>query len=249
MSHCMQQPSGGDTSSRGVDVRTATPRPRGVGGIANAARRGALGRRAARRGLALVVAVALLAPALASAQQTVRPSHVEQLQANSNALGLTIGYPGMTGFAYRRYIGDTFVQANLLPLVADQGNFLAIMLGLTVGHYLVMWEQPSTVSLLPSTSALRVVGGVSTFFSRDASFGDAIAAPACTGPNCTTTPTQTKASIENTTGLGAGIGFEFGAIRKHGFSFSLDLMLTATWDDVGFNWLVPLPYGAIMYSW
>jgi hypothetical protein len=179
--------------------------------------------------LLALTAMATIAAAPAVAAPEVRAGHAEQLQSNTHALGLTAGYPGMSGFAYRRYIGDTFIQANLLPLVADQGNTMAIMFGVSLGHYLVMWEQPSSVSLLPNTSALRVVGGVSTFFNRDAS--------------------SDKAKIKNTTGVGAGIGFEFGAIRKHGFSFSLDLMLTATWDNVGFDWLVPLPYGAIMYSW
>ena len=199
--------------------------------------------------LLALTAMATIAAAPAVAAPEVRAGHAEQLQSNTHALGLTAGYPGMSGFAYRRYIGDTFIQANLLPLVADQGNTIAIMFGVSLGHYLVMWEQPSSVNLLPSTSALRVVGGVSTFFNRDASSDFVIDAPPCAGPNCSTTTTTTKAKIKNTTGVGAGIGFEFGAIRKHGFSFSLDLMLTATWDNVGFDWLVPLPYGAIMYSW
>lgn len=198
----------------------------------------------------LLAAAALAVPQTGEAQGLVR-GHEQQVQRNSHALGLCGGYPGASGFAYRKYLGDTYVQANILPLVADRGDFLAMMFGISVGHYLVMWQRNNSLSLMPTTTALRVVGIASTFFSRDATFSDAVSAAPCVGTDCTgtTTTKTTTAKTENTTGIGAGIGFEFGAIMRHGFSFSLDLMLTATWDDAGFDWLVPIPYGAVMYSW
>jgi hypothetical protein len=96
-----------------------------------------------------------------------------------------------------------------------------------------------------------VVANASTFFSRDATFSEVADAAPCVGVDCggTGSSTTSTTTTEITSGLGAGIGFEFGAITRHGFSFSLDLMLTATWDNDGFAWLVPIPYGAVMYSW
>lgn len=202
------------------------------------------------RAVALAFAALTLCASAASAQGLLR-SHEQQVQRNSHALGLVGGYPGASGFAYRKYLGDTFIQGNLLPLVADRGDFLAIMVGVTVGHYLIVWQRQASLSLVPSTTALRVVGTASTFFSRDATFADAVAPAPCVGTNCATTGSSTTQTptTTTTTGVGAGIGFEFGAIMRHGFSFSLDLMLTSTWDDDGFKWLVPIPYGSVMYSW
>ncbi len=203
--------------------------------------------------LAALLAVVAMAPWSAHAQQpNLIRGHEQQVQRNSHALGLCGGYPGASGFAYRRYIGDTFIQGNLLPLVADRGDFLAVMIGVTVGHYLAVWERPRSLSLMPSTTALRVVANASTFFSRDATFSEVADAATCVGVDCGGTgssTTSTTTTTDITSGLGAGIGFEFGAITRHGFSFSLDLMLTATWDNDGFAWLVPIPYGAVMYSW
>jgi hypothetical protein len=196
----------------------------------------------------LLAATLLLAasPALGQYRTQVLAGHSQRLQLNSNALGVSIGYPGTFGFAYRRYLGDTFIEANLLPLVADRGDWLAVMFGLKVGHYLVVWNRPQMASLLPQTTALRVVGTASTFFSRDAT-QTTIATP-CAGPTCKT-PTKVDPTVEMTSGVGAGVGLEFGAIRRHGFAFAVDVMLTATWDDQGFDWLVPIPYASMVYAW
>ncbi len=179
-------------------------------------------------------------------QRTVLPGHQMQLQKNSHGLGLTGGYGGANGFAYRKYIGNNFVQISALPLMADRGDFLALMFGASFGRYLIVWHRQRSASLMPTTTALRAVGLASTWFSRDASsFVDA--AP-CAGVNCTSTPAQ-EAKVENTTTLAAGVGFEFGGVLRNGFSLSVDLLLTSVWDEEGFDMLVPLPYGALVYSW
>ncbi len=172
--------------------------------------------------------------------------HKVTLQENDHSLGIAAGYPGASGFVYRMYFGNSFVQFNLLPLVQDRGDWMAIMFGATFGQYLLIWQQPSQATLLPSTTAMRFVVGASTYFSRDSGSNFEVVAPPGTVPG--TTP-EVDPKVENLTGISAGIGFEFGAVKKSGFSFALDLMLTATWDDEGFTTLIPLPFGAIVYSW
>lgn len=197
--------------------------------------------------LAGALCVATLHAADASAE--VLPGHRLTLQQNSQALGISAGYPGASGFAYRKYFGNSFVQMNLLPLVANRGSFLAIMMGANVGHYLVVWQRQNSMSLMPTTTALRAVAGVSTYFSRDEEILTDEAVPGTVGSTTTTTSSTDTAKLNNTTGLSAGVGFEFGAIMRSGFSLSVDLMLTATWDNDGFEQLVPLPFGTVVYSW
>jgi hypothetical protein len=215
--------------------------------------RPALARRSAGRATLLLAIAAFLCVAVAApeAQAEVLPGHQLTLQQNSQALGISGGYPGASGFVYRKYFGNSFLQINLLPLVANRGGFLAVMMGATYGQYLLVWQRQNSMSLMPTTTALRAVAGTSTYFSRDdgetdtSSPSDVIGSP----PKTTATTTTTTSKIKNTTGLSAGIGFEFGAIMRSGFSFSVDLMLTATWDNDGFEQLVPLPFGAVVYSW
>lgn len=195
--------------------------------------------------VALVVAVGSFHAADARAE--VLPGHRLTLQQNSQALGISAGYPGASGFAYRKYFGNSFVQMNLLPLVANRGSFLAVMMGANFGHYLVVWQRQNSLSLMPTTTALRAVVGASTYFSRDEDGQADVAVPGSVGS--TTTKTTSSTTVQNTTGLSAGVGFEFGAVMRSGFSVSVDLMLTATWDNDGFEQLVPLPFGTVVYSW
>ncbi|MCO4761016.1 MAG: hypothetical protein KC502_05895 [Myxococcales bacterium] len=198
---------------------------------------------------ALIVAVTLCsATGFARAPTTVLPGHKVQLQRNSHALGLTGGYGGANGFAYRQYFGNSYVQMNLLPLVADQGDFLAVMVGASFARYLIVWNRPRSVSLMPSTTALRLVGQASTYFKRDKSPDGSFEQAPCTGVSCNS-DLKTSATTENITSVGAGVGFEFGGLLRNGFSMSLDVLLTSVWDEVGFDMLVPLPYASVMYSW
>ncbi len=195
--------------------------------------------RGARWLAALVAAatlVALASPAAAQRRRTeVIPGHQRVLQTNTHALGFSGGWAGATGFCYRHYFANTFLQVNALPVMANRGDFLMLMGGVTAGHYLIMWHSPSMGSMIPSTTALRAVATGTASLSRD-----------------TTTDEKSGKSVtesEQKMSLAGGVGFEFGALMHHGFSISFDLMLTAWWDDKGFNSLLPLPYGAIVYNW
>lgn len=204
-------------------------------------------------GVAITLVAAALLLAAHPAHAEVLPGHRVTLQNNEHALGISLSAPfwGASGFAYRKYFGNAFVQANLLPLVADRGDFIAVLFGAQYGHYLVVWTQGSGTSVLPSTTALRALAGAWTFFERDASAALNAAPISPTSPGSvsggSTTPTEVK--VSNTTGIGAGIGFEFGAVMRSGFSFSADLMFTAAWDNDGFESLVPQPYFSLLYSW
>lgn len=176
---------------------------------------------------AAVVLLALATPALGATE--VIPGHKQRIQNNSHALGLSLGIAGSSGFAYRYYFANSFVQANLLPLVADRGDFLAAMAGLHIAHYMLVWNTTTSRALLPTTTALRVVGGGTMYIKREK---DDLG-------------TRTRKTLS----AAAGVGFEMGAVMKHGFSVSFDIMLTSLWEDSEFQALVPLPYGAVMYSW
>ncbi len=183
----------------------------------------------------LVITALAATPAIAQPQGTeVMAGHKQQLQTNTHALGFTGGWAGATGFCYRHYLQNTFLQLNALPVMANRGDFLMLMGGLTVGHYLIVWNSPSMGTIIPSTTALRAVATLTASLSRDTTTD---------AKGVATTTSDAKRS------LGGGVGFEFGALMRNGFSISFDLMFTALWDDKGFDSLLPLPYGAIVYNW
>jgi len=157
--------------------------------------------------------------------------------------------PGF-GFAYRNYFGNTMVQASLFAAILDRGDNATVWAGVQVARYLLVWEQTRRTSILPRTSALRLVGGGSYLYNASTDV-DFQAKPGCvpvSGVNC---PMVSTESVDKTqiASLGAGIGFEFGAIMRPGISFTIDLQLTAFFDEGSFIQLWPLPSVAIMYSW
>lgn len=174
-----------------------------------------------------------------AAQTRVLPGHKQSIQTNDHAIGFTGGFAGATGFLYRHYIGNTFIQANVLPLMLDRGEFMMLMGGMSVGRYLIVWHSARGTSILPNTTALRTValGSISHTNSTDTS--------SCSGSTCP----DPQETIEKKYSLAGGVGFEFGALMRHGFSLSVDLLYTAWWDEKGFNSLLPLPYGTIVYNW
>jgi hypothetical protein len=196
---------------------------------------------------ALLVACALVlvaAPALAD--DGLVKGHEQQLQRNRHGLGLTAGVYGTNGFAYRNYQGNLAIQVNLLPLYANNGDYLSIQLGAQVSSYMLAWTRGSGVSLVPGTTALRLTGGYGFYASRD----NALAVPA---ESCKTVQCQklqgaaTPVAVEHA--IGAGFGFEFGAVMRPGFSVAVDLLMTVRFDGDGFLAAYPLPTGALMYSW
>ncbi len=189
-----------------------------------------LRRKPMRWPLALGVVLLTLATAEPSLARTdVIPGHRQKIQNNSHSLGVSFGAAGATGFAYRYYFGNNFIQASLLPLVADQGDYLALLSAVQLAHYLLVWNNTTSRKLLPTTTALRATGGVSTFLLSQKD--------------------ELGAHKENTLSAHVGVGFEMGAVMKHGLSISFDVMLTSIWEDYEFDSLIPMPYGALMYSW
>lgn len=175
----------------------------------------------------VVLVCSMISPAMATTE--VIPGHKQQIQNNTHALGLSFGGAGATGFAYRHYLGNNFIQVSLLPLVAEQGDYLALLGGLQIAHYLLVWNNTTARKLMPTTTALRATAGVSTFLLTQKEDGGS--------------------RSEKTLAAQAGVGFEMGAVMRPGFSISFDVMLTSTWEDMEFDSLLPMPYGAVMYSW
>lgn len=195
-----------------------------------------------RRLQILALAVVMGASSVATAQGArIVPGHTAKIQSNSHALGFTGGFAGATGFTYRHYFGNSFVQANALPLMANRGEFLMMMGGISAGRYLLLWHSPSMGSIIPSTTALRALMLTSVSYSSDDKTTDV-----CSGSNCAEV---TQSEINKEFSVAGGIGFEFGALMRHGFSISFDVLLTSVWDQNGFDFLMPLPYGTVVYNW
>ena len=174
-------------------------------------------------------------------RSNVIPGHSRKIQSNTHALGFTGGFAGATGFTYRHYFGNSFVQANALPLMANRGEFLMMMGGISAGRYLLLWHSPSMGSIIPSTTALRALTLASISYQSNEEINEV-----CSGSSCASV---SKTTIEQEYSIAGGIGFEFGALMRHGFSISFDVMLTAVWDQDGFDFLMPLPYGTVVYNW
>ena len=186
-------------------------------------------------------------PAVAPSTQDGR--RIRQ-QNNRHGLGLSLGMSPGFGFAYRNYFGNTVVQASLFAAVLDRGDNATVWVGVQIARYLLVWQQARRTSLLPRTSALRLVGGGSYLYNRskDTILADAPGCVPVSGVNCPTVETDRVNKLQMAS-LGAGIGFEFGAIMRPGVSFAIDLQLTALFDAGSFIQLWPLPSVALMYSW
>ncbi len=203
-------------------------------------------------------AVAAPAPpaAVAPVDPAGEPTPAEAMtrkQANRHAIGLTGGFTTGSGFAYRRYFDNTVLQLSGVAFVSDRGDQSMVLAGLSVAQYVVIWHRGATRGIIPNSTALRVVGGASFYQNRSSTqVTNFITDPACIGrsSNCgTIEQTSVKKDRTSLVGVGAGIGFEFGALMRPGFSLSLDLLLTAAFDEQGLSFLLPLPQMALMYNW
>lgn len=195
------------------------------------------------------------APSTRPAANDQRPGYQVKEQNNRHALGVTGGLSTGSGFAYRRYVGNTMLQGSLWAMILDRGDNTTVWGGFTAARYLLVWNEDRRASVLPDTSALRLVGSASYLYNRSTTEQFDVVS---TDPTCRTTrsfdcPSTTKVTDKverlHTISMGAGIGFEFGAIMRPGFSVSLDLQLTAIFDQKGLSQIWPLPSIALMYSW
>ena len=174
----------------------------------------------------------------------------EPTQSNVHGIGLTLSFSTGAGFGYRRQWGPTSVQLSAFGVVTERGDSTVLSGGALVAHRLHVWHGASR-SILPATSALRVLGGLSYFMNRSVSTqfvpnGIALEGVPCTTiGGCSATVTSTSSYVNG----GVGMGFEFGAIDRPGVSMTLDVVLTAALKDGTFDFLLPLPQLAVLYNW
>ena len=204
-----------------------------------------------RRARTLVLLLSLVVGLVTSpawAADAVTKGYEETLSQNHNGLGISFGVGGLNGIAYRRYFGNMAVQADIFPLIADSGNYVAVFGGLTFIDYLLMWNKAARSTLFPATSALRFVGSTGVWVSRNQSNNVSVPQVNCNTPECQAINSRSAPS-DYFAHVGLGVGFEIGAIARPGFSAAFDVQMTVMWDQIGFYGAYPLPSATLMYSW
>jgi hypothetical protein len=168
-----------------------------------------------------------------------------------HSVGLTLSFSTGAGFAYRKQWGPTSLQLSAFAVVTKRGNETLLTGGAMVAHRVHVWTG-SGRSMLPATSALRVVGGINYYLDRTVATnqlipfgGDLNGFPCTTKVGCVADLTTNHSWFNG----GAGLGVEFGSINRPGFSMTLDLVLTAAFRDSAFYLLLPLPQLAVLYNW
>ena len=203
---------------------------------------------------------------VAAATPALAPSHpngteaARQERGISHALGLSVGFAGGTGIAYRYYGNSIVIQAATWFWRADSGDSMMFWGGLSAAHHPLVWRNNDPGRWLPATWGLRLVGGGSYLFDR--SLIDQIGSSEQVDPQCQdnveagsfcATKESTRTSSHHLASGGLGVGFEFGAILQQGFSLAIDVALTAIMvknaDDWALDRVWPLPSVALMYSW
>ena len=169
---------------------------------------------------------------------------------NVHSIGVALSFSTGAGFAYRRQWGDSSLQVTAFGVVTDRGNASILSAGGLFAQRLHVWHGQAR-SILPATSALRVVAGLNYFLNRNVQsqsvlLGEAINGVTCTAPGGCSGIVTNNSSFFNG---GAGLGFEFGAIERPGISMTLDVVLTAALKDGAFSFLLPLPQLAVLYNW
>ncbi len=176
-------------------------------------------------------------------------------QDNEHGLGLSGGWAPGSGFAYRRFFGKTSLQATLFAMVTERGADATVFAGLSATHYLIVWHRYDRPGLLPGTSALRITGAGSYLYrkSSEEKTTKRNLDPTCVDLSNNPCKKEVIKETVNSTKwdafVGAGVGFEFGAVMRPGFSMSLDLMLTAMFDDKGLDDILPVPALGLLYNW
>jgi hypothetical protein len=176
--------------------------------------------------------------------------HDQDIQKNTHGIGVSAAVYPLLGFAYRHYFGNVAVQVHVLPLLANRGDYLSLHFGAEFIDYMLVWTRAHGslgAAAMPAT-ALRLVGSAGVSMTRDQSTNITVPDANC-GATCQASLQGNHGRIDYLTSVGAGFGFEFGAIMRPGFSLAVDLMMTALWDNEGFYAAYPLPYGTLMYNW
>ncbi len=197
---------------------------------------------------AIASAVILLGASVGQANPAAGALAVEPI---SYGIGVSGGVAGHTGFAFRYYLGEGYLQASGVALMLDEGNFIATSAGLDYGHYLVV-SRRGTHLLSGYTVALRGVVGVSGLAYRgqppeDDSDGFIDARDVAAGASqSSTTSNPVWSRLQS---VSAGIGVDLGRVRSAGMTFAVDVRMSLLYDEKGFYALIYLPYGALIYNW
>ena len=192
----------------------------------------------------------------AAAQPSVPTAAAAKPEAPSASAGLgitgslTYGF----GFAYQRTFAHGHWQINGVPMVWDRGDNAVASAGTALVWYPWLASSRRWLGGANSDTALRIVGGGSVFYNARKTVSTTI--DTSFGSDGQPRPAATVTTVERDLWLsvGAGAGFEFGAIHQPGFSVALDLLWTATWAHTSAEgWrlrqLVPLPAGSLVYHW
>lgn len=218
--------------------------------------------------LAVIAAVLIAAPVDALAQgatpppagpsSNIGPRPTGQRvtnQQNHHGLGVTGGFAPGSGFSYRRFFGRNSLQATVFAMVTNRGDDATVFSGLSFTRYLLVWHEFNRPGILPDTSALRLTAGAAYLYrkSTDVETTEKPIDPTCKDKRnnkCAVEVSEATVSRNQWDAfLGAGIGFEFGAVMRPGFSLALDVQLTAMMDKEGVYELLPVPSLSLMYNW
>ena len=171
-----------------------------------------------------------------------------QTRENSSGVGFTGSLSYGFGVAYRHLWGPMGLQVSGFGFISDRGDNTLAALGLA-WHYRVLNFNQSSSRLMPSSSALRLLLAGSYYQYKQTTTSTM---PSLTETGSTTSSFVTTTNIDNTrlVSVAAGLGFEFGAIQVPGFTLSVDLLLTAAFNQVGVpRFILPLPAGSLIYNW
>jgi hypothetical protein len=176
-------------------------------------------------------------------------------QQNHHGLGVTGGLAPGSGFSYRRFFGRTSVQATVFAMVTNRGDDATVFGGLSATRYLLVWHEFNRPGILPDTSALRLTGGAGYLYRKSTRVKTTSKPIDPTCKDKLNNPCDVEVSMSTVSNntwdifVGSGIGFEFGAVMRPGFSLSLDVQLTAMFDSKGLYEILPMPALGLMYNW
>jgi hypothetical protein len=188
---------------------------------------------------AIVSAVILLCASVGQANPAAGALAVEPI---SYGIGVSGGVAGHTGFAFRYYLGEGYLQASGVALMLDQGNFIATSAGLDYGHYLAMTRP--RINLLRGLTVGLAYRGQPPEDDSDGLIDARDVAVGASQSSTTNNPVWSRLLS-----VSAGIGVDLGKVRSPGMTVAVDVRMSLLYDEKGFFALIYLPYGALIYNW
>lgn len=129
------------------------------------------------------------------------------------AVGLSLGWVVANGLSYRRYSGNTFVQATFAGAIDKERDQQYVDASISYGHYL------NTFDFGRGRFPIGIKWITGLEFERDlARSRDLVATRINNSPN----------EIH----IGTGVGFDLGNPNHRGMIYSIDVIYTATFRDL-----------------